>query len=30
LIEPPDEIKKAWLSLERTEDFEELKSSIKK
>ena len=30
LIEPTDEIKNAWLTLERTEDFEELKSSIRK
>lgn len=30
LIEPPDEIKHAWLALERTADFEELKSSIRK
>ena len=30
LIEPPDEIKSAWLSLIRTDDFEELRSSIKK
>ena len=30
LIEPPEEIKKAWQSLHRTEDFEELRSSIRK
>ena len=30
LIEPPDEIKRAWLTLVRTDDFEELKSSVKK
>jgi acyl-CoA thioester hydrolase len=30
LIEPPDEIKKAWLALERTDDFEELRSSIRR
>ena len=30
LIEPPEEMKRAWLTLERTADFEELKSSIKK
>ena len=30
LIEPPEEIKKAWRSLHRTEDFEELRSSIRK
>ena len=30
LMEPPDEIKKAWRALERTVDFEELKSSLKK
>lgn len=30
LIEPPDEIKKAWLALSRTDDFEELKSSLKR
>jgi len=29
LIKPPEEIKNAWLTLERTDDFEELKSSIK-
>ena len=29
LIEPPEEIKNAWLALERTDDFEELKSSVK-
>lgn len=30
LIEPPDLIKKAWVELHRTEDFEELRSSIKR
>ena len=30
LIEPPDEIKKAWLALARTDDFEDLKSSVRK
>jgi acyl-CoA thioester hydrolase len=30
LIEPPEEIKRAWQSLRRTEDFEELRSSIRK
>lgn len=30
LIEPPAELSGAWKSLSRTEDFEELKSSIKK
>jgi acyl-CoA thioester hydrolase len=30
LIEPPDEIKDAWRMLMRTDDFEELPSSIKK
>jgi len=30
LMEPPDEIKKAWRALERTDDFEELRSSLKK
>ena len=30
LIEPPDEIKKAWLTLTRTDDFEEMRSSIKR
>ena len=30
LVEPPDIIKKAWQDLTRTEDFEELRSSIKK
>ena len=30
LMEPPDEIKRAWLELSRTDDFEELKSSIKR
>ena len=30
LVEPPDIIKKAWQGLTRTEDFEELRSSIKK
>ena len=30
LIEPPEELKAAWLRLARTEDFEELRSSIKR
>ena len=30
LIEPPDEIKYAWRTLARTDDFDELPSSIKK
>jgi acyl-CoA thioester hydrolase len=30
LIEPPDLIKDAWRGLTRTDDFEELKSSIRK
>ena len=30
LIEPPEEIKKAWLNLSRTDDFEELKSSVRR
>ena len=30
LIEPPDILKNAWFELPRTEDFEELRSSIKK
>ncbi|MGD9630767.1 MAG: acyl-CoA thioesterase [Pyrinomonadaceae bacterium] len=30
LMEPPEVIKRAWLTLSRTEDFEELRSSIKK
>ncbi|MFL6467384.1 MAG: acyl-CoA thioesterase [Pyrinomonadaceae bacterium] len=30
LIEPPEIIKSAWATLERTEDFEELRSSLKK
>ena len=30
LIEPPDEIKQAWQALYRTEDFEQLRSSIRK
>lgn len=30
LMEPPDDLKKAWLALDRSEDFEELKSSVKK
>ena len=30
LIEPPGEIKNAWLAMTRTDDFEELRSSIKK
>ena len=29
LIEPPDQIKQAWLTLSRTDDFEELKSSLR-
>jgi acyl-CoA thioester hydrolase len=29
LIEPPDKLKNAWHGLTRTEDFEELSSSIK-
>lgn len=30
LIEPPDEIKRGWASLVRTDDFQELKSSVKR
>lgn len=30
LMEPPLELKQAWLALYRTDDFEELKSSLKK
>jgi acyl-CoA thioester hydrolase len=30
LMEPPDELRNAWLALERTDDFEDLKSSIRK
>jgi acyl-CoA thioester hydrolase len=30
LVEPPDTIKNAWLQLPRTDDFQELPSSIKK
>ena len=30
LIEPPEIILNAWLTLERTDDFEELRSSIRK
>jgi acyl-CoA thioester hydrolase len=30
LMEPPLELKEAWLALYRTDDFEELKSSLKK
>jgi len=30
LMEPPDIIKAAWRSLTRTENFQELPSSIKK
>jgi acyl-CoA thioester hydrolase len=30
LVAPPDELKNAWLRLERTEDFEELRSSIRR
>ena len=30
LIEPPDILRNAWLELPRTDDFEELRSSIKK
>lgn len=30
LMEPPDVIKNAWLALARTDDFEQLSSSIKK
>ena len=30
LMEPPEALKSAWLALERTLDFEKLKSSLKK
>jgi len=30
LMAPPEELKQAWLTLSRTEDFEELRSSIRK
>lgn len=30
LIEPPDEIKNAWLALTRTDDFEDLRSSVRR
>ena len=30
LIEPPEKLRNAWLQLSRTEDFEELRSSIKR
>jgi acyl-CoA thioester hydrolase len=30
LIEPPEQIKTAWRALRRTDDFEELRSSIKR
>jgi len=30
LIEPPDVLKSAWLELPRTEDFEDLRSSLKR
>jgi len=30
LMEPPEDLKKAWLALERTDDFENLKSSVKR
>ena len=30
LMAPPEELRLAWLTLTRTEDFEELRSSIKK
>ena len=30
LVEPHDDIKKAWLRLPRTEDFEELRSSVRR
>ena len=30
LMAPPEELKQAWLTLTRTEDFEELRSSIKR
>ncbi|HVF30668.1 MAG TPA: thioesterase family protein [Pyrinomonadaceae bacterium] len=30
LMEPPPELNRAWLNLSRTDDFEELKSSVRK
>ena len=30
LMEPPEELRQAWLTLSRTDDFEELRSSVKK
>lgn len=30
LMAPPDDLKSAWLTLTRTDDFEELRSSIKR
>ena len=30
LMAPPEELKQAWLTLSRTDDFEELRSSIRK
>ena len=30
LMAPPDDLKNAWLALARTDDFEDLKSSLKK
>ena len=30
LIEPPEVLKNAWMNLPRTEDFEELRSSVKR
>lgn len=30
LMAPPEEIKNAWLALSRTDDFEELKSSVRR
>jgi acyl-CoA thioester hydrolase len=30
LMEPPEDLKSAWLRLVRTEDFEELRSSLKR
>ena len=30
LMEPPEELRQAWLTLTRTDDFEELRSSIRK
>lgn len=30
LIEPPDELKKAWANLTRTDDFEGLRSSVRR